>query len=47
MKTQLAREPLPLPRLRLADKPTLEMRYDDVSLENYQHHAFIKLPVAV
>jgi thymidylate synthase len=47
VKTQLAREPLPLPRLRLAARPTLDLRYDDIALENYQHHAFIKLPVAV
>jgi thymidylate synthase len=47
VKTQLAREPMPLPRLRLAHKPTLELGYDDVVLEGYQHHAFIKFPVAV
>nr|HEX4314401.1 thymidylate synthase [Kofleriaceae bacterium] len=45
--TQLAREPLPLPKLVLAAKPTLEMRFEDVALDGYQHHAFIKLPVAV
>jgi thymidylate synthase len=47
VKLQLAREPLPLPRLRLAARPTLELGYDDVVLEGYQHHAFIKFPVAV
>ena len=47
LKTQLAREPFPLPKLILADKPVLEMRYEDVSLEGYQHHPFIKFPVAV
>jgi thymidylate synthase len=47
VKTQLQREPLPLPRLVLADKPTLEMTYEDIALENYQHHAFLKFPVAV
>jgi thymidylate synthase len=47
VKTQLARAPLPLPRLVLADKPVLEQRYEDIALENYQHHAFIKFPVAV
>ncbi len=47
VKTQLQREPLPLPRLVLADKPTLEMKYEDITLEGYQHHAFIKFPVAV
>jgi thymidylate synthase len=47
VKIQLAREPFPLPKLVLAQKPTLEMTYDDVRLEGYQHHAFIKFPVAV
>ena len=47
VKIQLAREPLPLPRLVLASKPTLEMSFEDVTLEGYQHHAFIKFPVAV
>ena len=47
VKIQLAREPYPLPRVVLADKPTLEMAFDDIRLENYQHHPFIKFPVAV
>ncbi|HEU4614655.1 MAG TPA: thymidylate synthase [Kofleriaceae bacterium] len=47
VKIQLAREPLPPPRLVLANKPTLEMTFDDIKLENYQHHPFIKFPVAV
>jgi thymidylate synthase len=47
LKMQLERQPLPLPRLRLADKPTLAMTFEDIALENYQHHPFIKFPVAV
>jgi thymidylate synthase len=47
VQTQLAREPFPLPRLVLAKRPVLEMRFEDIALEGYQHHAFIKLPVAV
>ncbi|HET9620470.1 MAG TPA: thymidylate synthase [Kofleriaceae bacterium] len=47
VQTQLAREPFPLPRLVLADKPVLEQRFEDIVLEGYRHHAFIKLPVAV
>ena len=47
LKTQLAREPLPLPKLVLAAKPVLEMRFEDIALEGYQHHPFIKFPVAV
>ena len=45
--TQLARDPLPLPQLRLAARPTLEMTFDDVHLDGYQHHPFIRFPVAV
>lgn len=47
LRRQLERQPLPLPRLRLADKPALELRYEDIQLENYQHHPFIKFEVAV
>jgi thymidylate synthase len=47
VKTQLERTPFALPRLVLADKPVLEMAFEDVVLENYQHHAFIKFAVAV
>ncbi len=47
VKIQLSREPMPAPKLVLADKPTLEQTFDDIKLEGYQHHAFIKFPVAV
>jgi thymidylate synthase len=47
VKLQLARAPLALPRLVLADKPVLAQRYEDIALEGYQHHAFIKFAVAV
>jgi thymidylate synthase len=47
VKTQLAREPLPLPKLELARKPTLALTFEDIALVNYQHHAFIKFPIAV
>lgn len=47
VKQQLEREPFALPTLRLADKPVLEQRFEDIVLENYQHHPFIKFPVAV
>jgi thymidylate synthase len=47
VKLQLSRAPHALPRLALADKPALSQRYDDVVLEGYQHHPFIKFPVAV
>jgi thymidylate synthase len=47
VKQQLERTPFPLPRLVLANKPTLAMQFEDIALEGYQHHAFIKFPVAV
>jgi thymidylate synthase len=47
VKMQLDRSPHPLPKLVLANKPTLEMTFEDISLEGYQHHPFIKFPVAV
>lgn len=49
VRTQLARAPLPLPRLQIARKPDsiFDYRYEDFSLEGYQSHAAIKAPVAV
>ncbi|MDX2092709.1 MAG: thymidylate synthase [Kofleriaceae bacterium] len=47
VKMQLEREPYPLPQVVLADKPVLEMTFEDIRLEGYQHHPFIKFPVAV
>lgn len=47
VKLQLAREPHPLPTLVIAHKPVLELRFEDITLEGYQHHPFIKFPVAV
>ena len=47
VQQQLERTPFALPRLVLADKPVLDQRYADIALEGYQHHPFIKFPVAV
>jgi thymidylate synthase len=48
VKLQLSREPLPLPTLKLAPKPTLfDYRYEDFVIENYQCHETIKAPIAV
>jgi thymidylate synthase len=47
-KTQLAREPLPFPTLKMTPKRDLfSFEYEDFALENYQAHPHIKAPVAV
>jgi thymidylate synthase len=48
-QTQLAREPYPLPTMRLNPdvKDLFAFTYDDFTLENYQCHPPIKAPVAV
>lgn len=47
LKEQLARTPKPLPQVKIADKPVLDITFDDIELLNYQHDAFIKFPIAV
>lgn len=46
---QLAREPLPLPRLRLnpAVRDIDAFRYEDVEVVGYQSHPAIKAPIAI
>ena len=47
-KTQLAREPLPFPTLKIAEKRDLfAFEYEDFQLEGYQPHPHIKADVAV
>ncbi|MBF0432724.1 MAG: thymidylate synthase [Fibrobacteria bacterium] len=47
IKTQLTREPLPLPLLKVSRKPFFGLIFEDFTLTNYQHHPFIKFPIAV
>jgi thymidylate synthase len=47
LKEQLKRAPLPLPRVRIADKPFDRLGFDDVTLEGYRPHPGIKFDVAV
>jgi thymidylate synthase len=47
LKKQLTREPFPLPSLEIADKPFWDIKFEDFTLKNYQHHPVIKFPVAV
>jgi thymidylate synthase len=46
---QLARTPLPAPRLEIRRRPPslFAYRYEDFEFVNYQHHAAIRAPVAV
>ena len=47
LREQLKRTPKPLPQVTIAKKDIFDLTIDDVKLENYQHEAFIKFPIAV
>ncbi len=47
LKEQIKREPLPLPKLKIAKKPIDELTFDDFELIDYRHHPKIKFGVAV
>ena len=47
LKEQLSRQPKALPKLELADKKVLEYVFEDIKLVGYEHHPFIKFPIAV
>jgi len=49
VKTQLSREPYPLPQMKLNPevKDLFAFRYEDFTLQNYVSHPAIKAPVAV
>jgi thymidylate synthase len=49
VKLQLSRKPYPLPVMKLnpAVKNIFDFKYEDFTLENYQHHPAIKAPVSV
>ena len=48
-QTQLARQPLPLPTLKILRKPDslFDYKFEDFEFVNYQFHAAIKAPIAV
>jgi thymidylate synthase len=48
-KTQLQREPLPLPTLHIRRKPAslFDYHFDDFEFQNYQCHPAIKAPIAI
>lgn len=47
LRAQLKRCPLPLSEVRVARKPLFDIRFEDIELLHYQHHDFIKFPIAV
>ena len=47
VREQLTRTPLERPQVVVKKKPVLEVEYDDIELQNYEHHPFIKFKVAV
>lgn len=47
LREQLKREPRPLPRLVIAQKPFTELRFEDFRVEGYNPHPRIKFKVAV
>jgi thymidylate synthase len=47
LREQLEREPLPLPTLKIADKPFDQLEFEDFALEGYSCHPPISFKVAV
>lgn len=47
LKEQLKREPLPLPKLKIANKPLDELKFEDFELLDYKYHDKITFEVAV
>lgn len=47
LKEQLKREPLPLPQLKITDRPIDELKFEDFELLNYQYLDKISFEVAV
>ncbi len=48
-RTQILREPFPLPKLKILRKPNslFEYRYEDFQIDDYEAHPSIKAPIAV
>lgn len=47
LREQLKRKPHKLPEVRVARKPLDEIGFEDIELVGYEHHPFIKFPIAV
>jgi len=47
LNKQLQRDPLKRPRVTIGNKPVDELQFDDIALDGYEHHPFIRFPIAV
>jgi thymidylate synthase len=47
LKVQLERAPYALPTVRIDDLPMSEIQFENIHLEHYQYHPFIRFKVAV
>jgi len=47
LREQLKREPKPLPKVEIADKPFDQLEFEDITLHDYVSDPVIKFPVAV
>ncbi len=47
IREQLTRDPKQLPTVRIVNKSLFDLTFEDIELVGYQHHPFIKFPVAV
>ncbi len=47
LQAQLLRKPKPLPAIRVSKKKVSDIGFEDIELCNYEHHPFIKFPIAV
>jgi thymidylate synthase len=47
LKEAIAREPYPLPQLKIAKEQFWNIKFEDFELVDYKHHPFIKFPIAV
>jgi len=47
LEEQIKREPYKLPIIQIVPKKFWELKFEDFSIQNYEHHPAIKFPVAV
>ena len=47
LREQLTREPYPLPRIEIADKPMSELQFEDFGIVDYHCHPHLKMKIAV